>query len=275
MSAKQMSLSTTLCENLLKEDADYNTSHSIWPSHNRVIARLLGRSSEMSLFYNELYSHFCNNQHAIKELLLAVVGTTAEWERGEIRNARDKKSELHRLNREIALVAANLADLLEKREDLSEGSGFDHGAFTCIVDVIDSASKDNGHFTSFVKERLDALASQYDPRYWPSVAEVVLEMSLNATEAKVVTYCPIKQAATTSTKRSKSDFLHALFADIDRRMKKSGGIIPNDFRVSDASMAMVFNFSLDVSSNEYVGSEYIKRYRQRKHTLNKKEERDV
>lgn len=74
---------------------------------------------------------------------------------------------------------------------------------------------------------------------------------------------PLTAAATVATRPSLADFFKALFALIDENSVRNYGHMPNDFKPTDTTLALLANCSLDLGPDNLVSSEYVKRLRQR------------
>lgn len=74
--------------------------------------------------YEELDSNLQQHSHALKTFLGLVLTAAALWNPERIAEARNARSELTRVNQQIAKQATELAELLLQRSDLSNSSGF-------------------------------------------------------------------------------------------------------------------------------------------------------
>jgi len=167
MATLLMSDPTQVCEDTLRADKAYNIEHDIWPSQNRIIDRLLDRQVELVEAYAEIHEKLHTRPHGIKAILEVVTGTAALWNPERIAESREARSRLGEVNGEIAELARELAALLEERDEIGNTSGFASDAHYHIVGVIDAASRNNGHYTTHLKDELQSLSSRYDLKYWP------------------------------------------------------------------------------------------------------------
>lgn len=156
-----------------------------------------------------------------------------------------------------------LADLISRRSEVQDKSSFSSETYYHVVDVVREAGGSNGLFESYVKDDLDKLTYQYDLKYWPSISEVVAAIGVNAEEAVTVARDPAASAATESRRSGLADFLKALEAKLDDNRVRRYGFIPNDFSLSDNSMASLVNCVLDFEFDELIEGSFLKRFRQR------------
>ncbi|WJN48613.1 hypothetical protein [Pseudomonas asiatica] len=70
-------------------------------------------------------------------------------------------------------------------------------------------------------------------------------------------------AATEARRLGSADFLKAFEAGLERNRVSNNGLIPNDFSLTDSSMASLVNCGLKLEVDDMVGAEFVKRFRQR------------
>ena len=173
------------------------------------------------------------------------------------------RCELDEVNRQIARRAAELADLLRQRTDLSNTSGFSSDTYYHVCDVIDAPSQRNGLFSSYLQEPLYALRYQFDLKYWPSIDSIVGELASDASAASSRASDPLIAVATESRRASLADFVKTLLAAIEQKRAHHYGVVPDDFRVTDKTTASLVNCLLDLGPDSPIDSGYVKRLRQR------------
>lgn len=178
----------------------------------------------------------------------------------EMREARNR---LIDVNKKISTLAKDLADLLEERSPLENQHPFTSNTHYHIANVIRETSRDNYHFRSFLAEPLQALACQFDLKYWPYLPAVVNEIADDADAAEIHATDPRTEAATSSSRSSKADFLRAVLSMIDELKDTPDLDFHQDFRVSDSAMADIVNTCLKLSAEELVDSAYVKNLRHR------------
>lgn len=241
----------------------YNTDRGIWPSENAVIDRLLKRDVEMQGIYNELRGSLIN-ECQLDHLWDALLAVATLWNPKSSKSLREDQKKLKRLNQDIAKCASELAVLMSERYEISEATGFSSYEDYHVVDWIERAAKDNYHYQSYVQEDLKRLSTRFDLKYWPRTIEVVDAIADFASEADIFVLNEWTEELISSPKCSKADFLRVLLKAIDDRKKHGpySHLLPNDFRLSDNSLATFINCSLDLSMDDLVDAVYIKRSRQ-------------
>lgn len=254
---------TEICEEALRADKAYNIEHEMLPSENRVIDRLLARRLELVEAYAEIHEKLHARPYGIKVMLGTVTSVAAFWSPERVADARDARTRLEEVNREISDLAMGLARLLEERSEIGNSSGFASNTHYHIVDVIDAACRENGYYRSHLKEELEPLTSRYDLKYWPSLAEVVQVIGQDADNAGTAATDPLTRAATTGSRGSRADFFKALFQLIKENGEGSQARLPRTFKLSDNALASLANCALDLGPDDLVDSAYVKRLRQR------------
>lgn len=263
MSSPQPTSAQQACETILIEAKRYNIEHAIWPSENAVADRLLARGLELKDAYGELHEKLNPHPPALKVFLDLLLGVAAVWSPEEIAQSRLERKELDGVNRQIAKKAEELAQLLERRTELNNTSGFSCETHYHVCEVIEAASERNHRFNSWVKEHLNALRGQFDLKYWPSLAQFVRVLAADAESASMEPTDPLTAAATAATRSSRADFFKALFAAIEENGARNYGQLPRRFKLTDATLASLANCALDLGPDELVDASYVKRLRQR------------
>jgi hypothetical protein len=113
-----------------------------------VLERLISRDTEMNPVWHDIARHALTGEQCwnlLAQIFLAGVYGTAEHHR----RLKADHSRLAFLNEGIATKAAELGRMLTEREDILNRNAFyiEHTAH--IVDLIDAASGQNGHYSSF------------------------------------------------------------------------------------------------------------------------------
>lgn len=252
-----------VCGKILLGEKAYNVEHHILPSAIAIVNRMLSNSVGLEEAYNELHTKLNDRPGALHAVLSVVLRTAAHWSPQDIEAARAARNDLDDVNCQIAQKAADLADLLRQRMDLSNTSGFSSGTYFHICDVIDDVSQENSWFLTFLWEPLNALRCQFDMKYWPSIGSLVAALASDAADASSRAQDPLIAVSTESRRSSLADFVKALLAAINQESAHHYGPIPGDFHVTDKTTAALVNCSLDLASDSLVDSAYVKRLRQR------------
>ena len=258
---------TKKCEGILLRSRAYNVEHSILPSENVIIDRLLASREYMEHVYVELSESLSNQQ--IDVVLSLVLSCAAFWNPEKAASYRAERKELVETNREIVKAARQLAQLLEKRDELHNHSGFSSDTHYFIIDVIEKASKNNYLYGSYIKHPLSHLRGRFDLKYWPSIEQVIAELATDAEQAEVYATDSLTEVSTSSSRSSKIDFLRALFLSIYENSEQEYGLIPSNFKLSDRSIAEIMNCALQLNPEELVDASYVKNERQRQRAQRK------
>ena len=256
------------CEQYLYEVKKRNIQLKILPSENSVIDRLLGRTLEMTPVYEELVKKYTDRQYQL--FIDVILSSAASWNPDAVRKYRKDKAELLAVNNLISQLANDLSNALSKRDKLNNSSGFVSDTYCCICDVIEAASRGNGLYFGFLHGHLELLSSQYDLKYWPSLSKIVKVIAVDAEESKVMATNLITDAATTSERNSKSDFLRAFLASIENITFRISSGLPDDVKITDSSLSTIVNCALELDIDEIIDSSYVKGVRQRLRKTHKK-----
>ena len=249
-------------ESILNNRKQYNEERRIWPSENKVIDRLLYRSTEMSEVYEELGQKLSHGQQ--ENFWDAVLAVATCWTPDSAKKNREDKKELASLNSQIATCAEKLATLLFQRYELCEGSGFSAYEDSHVLDWIEHASTDNHLYQSHLQDKLRNLAGQYDLKYWPRTFEVVEAVAHFAKSATVQTTDGWTEELISSPKSSYADYMRVLLKAIDDRKREFSHPypLPGDFKLTDKNIANIINCTLGLDGDEMATTEYVKRARQ-------------
>lgn len=121
----------------------------------------------------------------------------------------------------------------------------------------------NYRYRSYVKEKLEGLACNFDLKYWPSLAEFMDEISRDSREGHTAASDPMTAAGTSSAKSSKADFVRAFLAYLAECYEERGGHLPNRYVPSDAAMADIINSVMNLEADCVVTADYMKSFRQK------------
>lgn len=252
------------CEEILAADRQYNIDHQVWRSAIPILDRMLARGAELAGAYEEIFGKLHPTRpHALKTVFMVVVETAVVWSPEKNAAARAGRSELVAVNKQIAETAAALADLLRRRFDLHNRSGFYSETHYSICELIAAAGQGNGRFTSWLEEPLDGLHAQFDSKYWPTLAELMDELAADAGKADVRASDPLTAAATEGARNSKAGYVKALFVAIEDNCGNDFPHLPVGFRLTDETIASLVNCVLDLGPDDVVDGPYVKRLRQR------------
>ncbi|CAI1969701.1 Uncharacterised protein [Serratia ficaria] len=227
-----------------------------WP----LLERLIFRETEMTSVWDNIARQGLSWQQChtlLEQIFFAGAYGTKE------RNTRLKVDQrrLVDLNLSIAAKATELATMLTEREDIINRNAFSVERTSHIVDLIDRASEQNGHYSSFLREPLDGLRYQYDAKYWPSLQQLLQVAACETPEAEFLHLN--EQAIVAGRGKTVPDYLRELFKHIEIA-RNSHWRLPADFTLTDSSLATLATVSLDL--DEIVTADRVKTLR---HRLNK------
>lgn len=255
--------STVICENVLRTTRERYAEHKILPSEIAIIDRLLARSLELTGAYQEVYDKLHERSHGISECLGVVTNTAAFWNPDRTSTARDKRQRLEAVNARIALVGHELASLLRERSELHNTSGFSSDTHYHIARVVEETSAGNHYFSSYLKQPLAQLRSQFDLKYWPDLEDIIETLAKDAQRAQPEATDMLTATATAASRGSRADFFKTLLVAIDDRATGRYADFPIGFSLSDSAIASLGTCALDLGPDEIVDAQYVKRLRQR------------
>ena len=249
------------CESYLQDEKAYNISHNILNSEIKVIDRLLSRRLELFQFYEEIF--FKLDAQAWKRILSIVLYTAAFWNPEAAEHTRESIKKLKLLNLKISKYAQSLSELLNERYEISEMNGLHSYDKFHVVDIIETASISNGLYRAYLKKPLKQLSGQFDLRYWPSVSEFLNVIATDAQDTDIQAIDNITEANINSVRTSLTDYFNALFEAINGERKSENQFIPNDFDLTNESLAAIANCALDLPEDIIKDAQYVKRLKQR------------
>lgn len=242
---------------IMKSYRDNLREKTLYEPSWSVLERLISRDTEMNPVWHDIARHALTGEQCwnlLAQIFLAGVYGTAEHHR----RLKADHSRLAFLNEGIAAKAAELGRMLTEREDILNRNAFyiEHTAH--IVDLIDAASGQNGHYSSFLREKLDGLRSQFDGKYWPSLQQL---LEVVAKENPVAEFMDRSDEAVVHARGvAVPDFLRRLFSNFHDIRVMKGDLrtahiyLPADFRLTDSSLATLATVSLDLAEPVSVDS---------------------
>ncbi|WP_145973689.1 hypothetical protein [Phytobacter massiliensis] len=165
------------------------------------------------------------------------------------------------LNEKIAVQAAALSALLTEQDQILNRNAFSLERTTHIVDLIETASEQNGHYRSYLREPLNALRSKYDGKYWPSLEQILDVAAREIPEAEFLHRS--EEAIVDGRGEAVPDYMRELF-DCIETARTSPRKLPANFTLTDACLATLATVSLDLK--DVVTADRVKTLR---HRLNK------
>lgn len=257
------------CETLLREMMESFRAKGIWPNVQSIIDCMLKRRIELMEVYEEVHASLSQKHRALYMFWDVFVHAADGWNPEKNRAARQAREDLISVYTQISELADQLATLLDRRDHLHNHSGFSSSTQSQILDIVHEASEHNGLYESYVKPDVERLLYQFEPKYWPTLSEVIQAIGIDAEMAEVTANDPATEAGTASRKSGRSDFVRAFLPRIDDNRVRECGFIPNSFALSDGSLASLVNCGLGLSVDELVDADFIKRFRQRERQVKK------
>ncbi|EKK3986587.1 hypothetical protein ACKTG8_004183 [Cronobacter sakazakii] len=225
---------------------------SAWP----VIERLIGREDEMRSVWNEIARYGLSWQQC--HLLIEQIVFAGVHGRNEaVMQLKADYSQLANLNKDIVLIAKQLAAKLDAREHILNRNSFTLDNTVHIVELIDDAAAGNSRYRSCVREPLLCLGN-YELKYWPSLQSILRTIAGEFLEIGFMDESD--RALVYGRGELVPDYLRELFSRIEL-VRTSHWRLPVGFRLTDASLATLASVSLDLT--EPVSNAAVKMHRTR------------
>lgn len=243
--------------NTLTAYRDDLREHTLRKPHWPLLNRLISRETEMMPVWENIARQRLSWQqcHSLLEQIFfaGAYGT-------QDRNSRLKADyrRLTDLNENIAAQAAALSALLTEQGQILNRNAFSLERTTHIVDLIEAASEQNGHYRSYLRAPLDALRSQYDGKYWPSLEQILKVAAREISEAEFLHRS--EEAIVDGRGEAVPDYMRELF-DCIETVRTSHWKLPANFTLTDASLATLATVSLDLK--DVVTADRVKTLRHR------------
>ncbi|ELQ6014826.1 hypothetical protein R2221_003900 [Cronobacter sakazakii] len=232
----------------------------LWP----LLERLITREVEMRPVWEEIALHGLTPEQCrtlLEQLCFAGDNGTLE----EQKRLQDDYKKLTLLNTAIVSQAAELAAMLNERDDIHNRNTFENDYSTDVVSLIHTASEHNGYYRSYLRETLEALRCRYDGKYWPSFQQL---LSVLAHQHPVTAFTDQSDDVMLRAKRKAlSVYLRQLFTNLHKITVRETEYryrhiyLPADFRLTDAGLATLASVSLDMEDPATVESVKMQRHR--------------
>lgn len=254
------------CRAFISRELEENKSNNIWMSYWPIMERLIERSDELELVFNEIVENFGYSDkyegyppnNSTVWLILEHIWFSSDFCKKEIVNARHEFRELIELKERIVDLSSRLAYDLRRQTELYEYSGFQRNDYQAVDDMIEQASKDNCLYRSHLSPKLKALNGQYDSKYWPNRAEVVEAIANFESIQPIPRHQELPDAVINGRASDIKDFVLAfdkMFDDMND--------LPDGFRFSNKAMAEIINIVLNLSPERLVIPDAVKTVRNR------------
>lgn len=139
-------------------------------------------------------------------------------------------------------MAEQLVAKLDAREHILNHNSFTLDNTVHIVDLIDKAAAENGHYRSRVREPLLSLGN-HKLKYWPSLQAILLTLARESVVAGFM--AESDRALVCGRGELVPDYLRELFSGIETARTCHWGL-PEGFRLTDAGLATLATVSLDL-----------------------------
>lgn len=232
----------TICETELRNLQDRWVEGEIYPNLVCLISELYSRKYELDHVYRELCQKL--NSEQIGYFFESYLLTLNEWNPENMKQAREDKKELSRINKRITKLSAELASLLDERSQLNNSSHFRCNSIVRISDLITLAANGNGNYSSFIKDDITRLGNFDYDRYWPSISDLVRTLGVDAENLDVFPTNDLTEAVTKYNRSSPLDFLRAFLEEIESIKSEPIKNMPNDFSLTDSSNAVLVDCGL-------------------------------
>ncbi|MGQ3660657.1 hypothetical protein [Citrobacter braakii] len=230
-----------------------------WPSTWPVFNRLVERHDEMVVVYREIASSSLSRQQ-LWVLLEQIIHAGSFGTNARFAKLRADHQELAALNDNISTMSMQLAEMLERRTELSGNGHFHCERMLKLTEFIDDAGEGNCHYQLHLKPEMQRLNS-FDLKYWPGIAGII--RSLGMEEVEVTFADEATEAIIKARRPSLTDFFRELFDSINEQKTGDYYALPRSFKLSDAALATICNITRDLPPDDLIDSVYVKRTRHR------------
>ncbi|MFP1915960.1 hypothetical protein ACLEEZ_10465 [Lonsdalea quercina] len=214
-----------------------NNLRSVWP----LVERLLSRKNEMHLVWDDIACKELSWQqcYALWEQIV-LAGRFCSQE--NISRLKAEHNQLKELNQGIKKKAAELAAMLTKREAILNTNSLLQDHTTHIVELMEKADDNEGLYRDNLHEKLDALANQFDFKYWPALPGI---LQVVADESVDITFRHEKDRDIVHGRgKMLPDYLRQLFSQIENVRECAWGL-PKEFTLTDKSLTTLADVTLE------------------------------
>ncbi|TMS92347.1 hypothetical protein CWB58_14775 [Pseudoalteromonas sp. S201] len=252
------------CEAFLQRELDDYKEKQIWMSYWPVMERMIERSDELRLPFQELVHAFGYSDmyegyppdNAYIWLTLEHIWGSFDFRKEDVIKAREEFKELKALKDDIVELAVKLAEKLQRQSELYETSGFSKLEYQFIDDLIEQASEGNYLYKSHVSEKLKSLTYQYDLKYWPSRSELISAVANFEGTQPNPSHCQFPDHVINGRQSDFKDFVIAF----DDKFDELNGL-PTNFRFSNNAIADIINVVLDLPSDKLASGDAVRNVR--------------
>lgn len=251
---------TAACETVIQERELQNDSSGRFFSENVIARRLLACRDQLADAYTEAYFSLRSDGH-LRTFWGLVVSAAADWGRGLDSDVVAERAELTEVNRRIAELAESLAELLDRREEFRGKPGdFADNTFFNIAELVSAAAHDRDLYQYHLEESLAALRARFDWKYWPSLGDVLRTLATDAEAAQGPKETASEAADDGFPRHATARFFEVLFRSMSYA-KCTSATLPDDFNVSDATLAAIANSALSLAPIDRVRATEVRDFR--------------
>lgn len=252
---------TEFCRAFIARELESYKEDKIWMSCWSTMERLIDRSNELELVFEEIVKCFgYSDKHENSKLWLVLehVWHSAEYSKDEIIQARINQKEISALNSEVVKLSEELAASLKKLDHLYKISGFIKPRHQTVVDIIEQGAKGNYHYETHVSEKIRSLECEYDYKYWPEISDVISSIALFESSLPLPEHLDIPSNVLNGRVSDIKDFVLAF----DNAFYDSYDI-PDTFRFSNNALSSIINVVLDLPVEKIVTGDSVRLVRNR------------
>jgi len=257
---------TNFCKAFIQREIEDFKKKPMWMSYWSVMSRMIERADELKLPFEELIEEFGYSdkfegippENSYIWLTLEHMWASADFNKADVSKIRDEYKELLLLQEDIVDLASRLSCKLRRQNELFEYSGFQRQEYQCIDDMIELASEENYLYKSHVSPKLNALAGQYDLKYWPSRADVVESIACFEEAQPEPHHSELPETVIDGREPNIKDFVLAF----DRKFDDMNGLL-SGFRFGNNAMADIINVVLDLPVDKLATGEAVRVVRNR------------
>lgn len=262
MNTFQSSFAQQSCERILLDKKKENLKGNILAAENIVIDRLLARKSELSDAYEELYYKLHKKLFGLDyflNILICAAANSSPITKKEMALTIDS---IFLINQKISDSADLLEKLLNERDILFKNTDLNNITSHPVCLLLIAGGQHNFLFKAYVQEKLLALNERYDRRYWPSISDLFREVSTDALNCSNNLVHALPVTSEFSDYPSRSVFFNKFFAAIEHKKTLDNPPLPDEFRLTNRSLAALANCALDLAPEYKIDSNYMKQLHQ-------------
>lgn len=257
---------TAFCKAFIDRELKSYKSKPIWMSYWPVMERMIERSSELSIAFDELVGKFGYSDKydgfppssSYIWLTLEHIWMSIDFSKGEIVQARSELKELNELQDDIVELSKRLAVALRRQNELYESSGFLKSDYQTVIDMVGQGSESNYLYESYVSDELRSLSGQYDLKYWPTRADIVESIALFEGIQPSPKHSEIPESVLSGRASDIKDFVLAF----DCKFDEPNGL-PSGFRFSNNALADIINVVLGLPPSKLATGDAVRVVRHR------------